>query len=94
MSYHGNRYFTGAAPYLITDEDVTALTLQNQGAWPVKLVGTVGAVPPAEADPGINLAPGVPIVAEDMAALFPGIGATRIYAFALGMEAKIFVSHA
>jgi hypothetical protein len=79
----------------LSNANITALTVQNIGTDNIRIMGTVGAVAPIDIDDGILLKPGERINSSvSLAVLFPGVAATRIYAYAVGVAGGAFVSHA
>ena len=79
----------------LSNADITALTVQNIGTDDVRIMGTVGAVAPTDVNDGILLPAGQGIKSTDtLAALFPGVAATRVYGYSVGGPGGVFVSHA
>jgi hypothetical protein len=79
---------------LLTDSDVTSLTFQNQSNRHVFIKGTAGAVAPTNKAGAIEYAPGQGEVLRAVADLWPGISATRVYAYSETGNGKVMVSHA
>ena len=77
----------------ITDNDMTIATFQVTGANDVFLSGTVGAVVPAKPYDGLVYQVGDGEASRTMADLFPGVGATRLYAKSRTANSKIFIIH-
>jgi hypothetical protein len=78
----------------LTDANVTSITFQNQGGDSVLVAGTVGATPPTTLDTAIKYGPGLGEANAALADLFPGIAATRVYAYSAHGGQQVFVSHA
>lgn len=87
---------------LLTDADVTNVTLSNRGPDEVEIQGTNGATPPSATQgvAGILLERGVGIMNRPLTDLFPGVSsANRVYArIPFGHEmnggaCQVFVSH-
>lgn len=78
----------------LTNADVSAIRAQNLNGYPIKIMGTVGAVAPTTDAGAIVLAAGQAIAADlTLAQLFPGVtGANRVYAFS-DAPALVSVSH-
>ena len=79
----------------LTNADVSAIRVQNLNGYPIKIMGTVGAVAPTSDAGALVLAAGQAIAADlTLAQLFPGVsGANRVYAFS-DAPALVSVSHA
>lgn len=78
---------------LLTDADVTAITVQA-GDVTVLLKATVGAVPPVDATGAWTLAPGEGLTG-DLVDYWRGVtGANRVYARAQNFPGTVTVSHA
>jgi hypothetical protein len=82
-------------PTLITDADVSVISVQNRSRSPVLFQATVGTTPPAswlgarEVFPGQNILTDTPL-----ATVWPGVpGANRVFALA-SAPSLIVVSHA
>ena len=78
----------------LTANDVTAITVQNKNVSPVFIKGTVGAVPPTDATGAIVLEALKGVQNTLLSDLWPGIAATRVYAFSPVGTAAVMVSHA
>lgn len=78
----------------ITAGDVTALRVQNQGGYEVRLKATVGAVAPTDSAGSLILQPyGVISADYVLADLWPGVsGANRVYALC-DSPVSVSVSH-
>ena len=78
----------------LTNADVSAIRVQNLNGYPIKIMGTVGAVAPTTDAGALVLAAGQAIAADlTLAQLFPGVsGANRVYAFS-DAPALVSVSH-
>jgi len=77
----------------ITDADVTNVTFQNIGGVAMFVAGTAGAVVPTSTIGSLQYGPRQGEANVDLADLFPGVAATRIYVFATS-NIEVFVSHA
>lgn len=79
----------------ITAGDVTALRVQNQGGYEVRLKATVGAVPPTDSAGALILQPYAAISADyALSSIWPGVaGANRVYALC-DAPVSVSVSHA
>ena len=77
----------------LTDADVTAITFQNKSGNYILVKGTVGAVAPTDDDGAVRYNPGQGERNVSMSDLFPGLSATRVYAYA-PTGAEVMVSHA
>jgi hypothetical protein len=94
MAYNGTVTIPAQAWTQITAGDVTALRAQPVGFRDVWLMGTVGATPPTSTGGGLLIKEGSILSADlSLADLFPGVAATRVYAYCEG-ETKVSVSHA
>lgn len=79
----------------LTDADVTAITFQNRGSGDIYIEATVGAVAPTDFDGSILYRKGEGEANVLLSSLMPGVsGANRVYAYAVGEPADVFVSHA
>lgn len=78
----------------LTDADVTALTFMVRQGTQVYIAGTVGAVAPSDLNSAIPYAGGQGERNASLSDLFPGIAATRVYAYPIDEPAQVFVSHA
>jgi hypothetical protein len=76
----------------LTDADVTAITFQNKSGNYILVKGTVGATAPTNNDGAIRYNPGQGERSVSLSDLFPGISASRVYAYALN-GAEVMVSH-
>jgi hypothetical protein len=83
---------------LLTDNDITAITFQNLGPYPIYIKATVGANPPTADDLSGSLVyeTGGGETAKAIADLFPGIaGRNRLYAASrTTAPSRVTVSHA
>jgi hypothetical protein len=77
----------------LTDADVTAITFQNKSSNYILVKGTVGASAPTDDDGAVRYNPGQGERNVSLSDLFPGVAATRVYAYA-PTGAKVMVSHA
>ena len=77
----------------LTDADVTAITFQNKSGNYILVKGTVGATAPTDDDGAVRYNPGQGERNVAMTDLFPGVAATRVYAYA-PTGAEVMVSHA
>ena len=77
----------------LTDSDVSSITFQNKSGNYILVKGTVGAVAPTDNDGSIRYNPGQGEASTLLSSLFPGIAATRVYAYAPS-GAEVMVSHA
>ena len=77
----------------LTDADVTAITFQNKSGNYILVKGTVGAVAPTDDDGAVRYNPGQGERNANLSDLFPGLSATRVYAYA-PTGAEVMVSHA
>ncbi|MGR3495143.1 hypothetical protein [Citreimonas sp.] len=80
----------------LTNDDVTALRVQNTGPNTVLLQATAGATAPADLDGGIKLGGGQILLPDTtLENLFPGVaGAARVWAYPVCFEVILSVSHA
>lgn len=95
MAFHGTRVVTTDAWTELTDGDVTACRVDNQGGYDVILQATVGATAPTSSA-GSQLLSARKTLTADMllSDLFPGVaGANRLWARS-GCETSVEVSHA
>ena len=76
----------------LTDADVTAITFQNKSGNYILVKGTVGATAPTNNDGAIRYNPGQGERNVSLSDLFPGISASRVYAYAPN-GAEVMVSH-
>lgn len=79
----------------ITDNDITSATFQVTGAHDVRVMGTLGSVPPTDPEDGLVFEARTldGVTARSLADLFPGTVVTRLYARSLNGGSKIFISH-
>ena len=77
----------------ITANDITAVTLQNRGPFPLLVVGTVGQVAPTDDAAAIEIEAGAGWQNELLSEIWPGIAATRIYVKSTGGN-RVMISHA
>lgn len=77
----------------LTDANVTSITFQNISGYHVMVKGTTSAVAPTNDDGAIRYNPGQGERNALLSDLFPGISATRVYAYA-PTGAEVMVSHA
>ena len=78
---------------LLTTNDVSAVTFQNQSYYMLQIKGTVGATAPSDFLGAIEYAAGEGETNISIGELWPGIVATRVYVFCTN-TAKVMVSHA
>ena len=82
----------------LTNADVSAMRIQNEGPQSIVVMATTGTSAPASEDGGVRLRADSIIAANvDLADLFPGVTpGYRVWAMALGFEAEatVSVSHA
>ena len=93
MAQNTSKTVTGGAWTQLTDADVTAITFQNTGGHEIYIAGTATASAPSNLDTAIRYNPGQGEANRTLADLFPGISATRVYAYAHN-TGSVFVSHA
>ena len=77
----------------LTDADVTSITFQNKLGNYIFVKGTVGAVAPTDENGAIRYNPGQGERNVSLSDLFPGVAATRVYAYSPS-GSQVFVSHA
>jgi len=77
----------------LTDADVTSITFQNKSGDYILVKGTVGASAPSDDDGSVRYNPGQGERNVSLSDLFPGVAATRVYAYA-PTGAEVMVSHA
>lgn len=77
----------------LTDADVTSITFHNTTGYYVLIKGTAGATAPTDDGGAIRYDPGQGERNVFLSELFPGISATRLYAYA-PTGAEVMVSHA
>ena len=77
----------------LTDADVTSITFQNKSGDYILVKGTVGASAPSDDDGAVRYNPGQGERNVSLSDLFPGVAATRVYAYA-PTGAEVMVSHA
>jgi hypothetical protein len=77
----------------LTDADVTSITFQNIGGQFVLVRGTTDGTEPTDTLQALRYNPGQGERNVELADLFPGISAVRIWAFATA-QGQVFVSHA
>jgi hypothetical protein len=93
MPQNTNLVIPAATWTLLTDADVTSLTFQNKATSDLLIVGTVGAVAPTSFAAAITYGPSTGERNVALADLFPGVAATRVYAYSES-GGQVFVSHA
>jgi hypothetical protein len=76
----------------LTDADVTSITFQNRAGYPMFVKGTTGATAPTDATGAIRYNPGQGERNVDLADLFPGIAAVRLWALS-EQGNDVMVSH-
>jgi hypothetical protein len=77
----------------LTNANVTSITFQNKSGNFILVKGTVGETAPTDNDGAIRYNPGQGERNASLTDLFPGIAATRVYAYAFS-GAEVMVSHA
>ena len=77
----------------LTNANVTSITFQNKSGHPVFVHGTTGATAPTDRAGAIRYNPGQGERNVELADLFPGIAAVRVWAIA-DTGVSVFVSHA
>jgi hypothetical protein len=77
----------------LTDADVTSITFQNRGNDYMLVKGTAGASAPTTDDGAVRYNPGQGERNVLLSDLFPGISATRVWAYA-PRAFDVMVSHA
>ena len=77
----------------LTDADVSSITFQNKSGYHILIKGTADATAPTNAAGAIRYNPGQGERNVLLSDLFPGISATRVYAYAPN-GAEVMVSHA
>jgi len=79
----------------VTDGNVTAIRVVNEGIEPIWLQATVGAIAPTSTAGAVSLGAGQVLAADlTLAQLWPGVGgANRVYALS-PRASKVSVSHA
>lgn len=77
----------------LTDADVTAITVQNLSASSRLLIQRGGGTAPASKAGALALPPGVAVLNEDLATLFPGGIGARVWALSEGVYGIAQVSH-
>jgi hypothetical protein len=77
----------------LTNDDVTSITFQNRTGYPVFVKGTEDDTAPSDASGAIRYNPGQGELNVELADLFPGITAVRLWAFA-EIASEVTVSHA
>jgi len=77
----------------ITNADVASITFQNKAGNFILIKGTVGASAPSDDDGAVRYNPGQGERNVSLSDLFPGVAATRVYAYA-PTGAEVMVSHA
>jgi len=77
----------------LTDADVTSITFQNTSGYYILIKGVAGASAPTDDDGAVRYNPGQGERNVLLSDLFPGISATRVYAYA-PTGAEVMVSHA
>ena len=65
----------------LTDADVTSITFQNRTAYAVLIKGTTDATAPSDNIGALRYNPGQGERNVELADLFPGIAAVRLWAF-------------
>lgn len=76
----------------LTDANVTSITFQNKSGGYILVKGTAGATAPTNNDGAIRYNPGQGERNALLSDLWPGIGATRVYAYT-DSGAEVMVSH-
>ena len=76
----------------LTDANVTAITFQNKSGNYILVKGTSGATAPTDDNGAVRYNPGQGERNVLLSDLFPGIAATRVYAYA-PTGAEVMVSH-
>jgi len=80
---------------LLTDSNITMLTFQNRRGGDVLIAVTATPSPPSTLAAGVIYKAGEGEVGLDLALLQPGVTlGARVYAYAQGEAADVFVSHA
>ena len=92
MAQNTDKVLPIAAWAQLTDADITSITFQNKSGNFILVKGTVGAVAPTTDDGAVRYNPGQGERNVSLNDLFPGIAATRVYAFA-PTGAEVMVSH-
>lgn len=77
----------------LTDADITSITFQNTGNYAVFIKGTAGATAPTDRTGAVRYDTYEGERNALLSDLFPGISATRVYAFSFGTT-SVMVSHA
>jgi hypothetical protein len=77
----------------LTNTDATSATFMNLGPATVYIKGTVGATPPTDTLGGLAYEPGQGELNTSLANMWPGIAATRLYAYS-GTPTEVMISHA
>lgn len=77
----------------LTDADVTAITFQIVGGWPVSIKGTTDATEPTNLDGALTYVQGQGERNVSLSDLFPGIAAVRVWAYTEN-GSQVMVSHA
>lgn len=95
MARHANVAVPAATMTQLTADDATIVTVQNlsDSGTPVKLFATVDATAPTDLTEAFTLDPGQMIAGFYLSELFPGIVATRLWAFAPYRAATVRISH-
>ena len=79
----------------LTDGDVTAITFQNRGSGDILVQVTATASAPTGTGGAIRYKPGQGEIGIELASLQPGVASgARLYAYAEGENADVFVSNA
>jgi hypothetical protein len=76
----------------LTNADVNAITFQNKSGNFILVKGTAGATAPTDDNGAVRYNPGQGERNVSLSDLFPGIAATRVYAYAPS-GAEVMVSH-
>jgi hypothetical protein len=76
----------------LTNADVTSITFQNKSGNYILVKGTAGATAPTDDDGSVRYNPGQGELNTTLSDLFPGVSATRVYAYA-PTGAEVMVSH-
>ena len=76
----------------LTDADVTSITFQNKSGNYILVKGTAGATAPTDDNGAVRYNPGQGELNTTLSDLFPGVSATRVYAYA-PTGAEVMVSH-
>jgi len=77
----------------LTNADVTTITFQNKGTYHILVKGTTDATKPTNDDGAIRYNPGQGELNTALSDLFPGISASRVWAYA-DKSLGVMVGHA